>query len=217
MISMKRLVLALCLLAGSLWGETTPEGLVQKMQTKYRSLESLKASFTQTYRSNRFSETQTERGIAYFKRGGLMKWEYQEPEKKLFVSDGMFYMYYVAEDKQMVKTPVHASSNQHSPAQFLAGRGDFVKDFRAEWSDPRPGSHLLKLTPLNPQPDFRQLIVDVDPITGLILKLTVVDEYGNRTEYAFQQIQENVSLPSNFFNFVPPPGTDVIFERQETE
>ena len=207
------MILVCLLIAATVRAEMTPQLLVQKMQEKYRKVESLKASFTQTYRSNRFSETQVERGIAYFKRGGLMKWEYQEPEKKLFVSDGMFYMYYVAEDKQMVKTPVNNSANEHSPAQFLAGRGDFVTDFRAEWSDPRPGSHLIKLTPLKPQPDFRQLIVDVDPITGLILKLTVLDEYGNRTEYAFQQIQENPQIPPNFFTFVPPPGTDIILER----
>jgi outer membrane lipoprotein-sorting protein len=125
-------------------------------------------------------------------------------------------MYYVAEDKQMVKTPV-SSANEHSPAQYLAGRGDFVKDFRAEWSDPRPGSHLLKLTPIQEQPDFRELIVDVDPITGLILKLTVLDQYGNRTEYAFVQIQENPQLPANFCSFIPPPGTDIIFERQGAE
>lgn len=214
---MKRLVFLFLLLSAPSWADVSPQDLAQKLQQKYQALQGLKASFTQSYRSKRFSETLTESGTVYFKKGGQMKWEYEKPEQKLFVSDGMFYYYYVAEDKQMVKTPVDSRADQRSPAQFLAGRGDFIKDFRVEWSDPRPGSHLLKLTPLQPQPDFRYLVVDVDPVTGIILQMTVVDEYENRTDYSFRQIQENPNLPPNFFSFVPPPGTDVVFERRDTE
>lgn len=199
------------------WADSTPQELAQKLQHKYETLNGFKASFQQSYRSKRFSETMTESGTVYFQKGGQMKWEYERPEKKLFLSDGMFYYYYVAEDKQMVKSPVDNKVDQHSPAMFLAGRGNFVKDFKVDWSDPRPGSHLLKLTPVKPQPDFKFLVVDVDPITGIILQLTVVDEYENRTDYEFHEIQENPKLPPNFFSFIPPPGTDVIFERRDTE
>lgn len=214
---MRRFVFLLLLVSLPAWAEVSPQDLALKLQKKYDTLRAMKASFTQSYRSKRFSEPLNESGIVYLKKGGLMKWEYETPEKKIFVSDGMFYYYYVAEDKQMVKTPVDAHADQHSPAQFLAGRGDFLKDFRAEWSDPRPGSHLLKLTPLRPQPDFKYLVVDVDPLTGIILELTVIDEFENRTDFSFREIQENPNLPPNFFSFVPPPGTDVVFERRETE
>ncbi len=154
-----------------------------------------------------------EKGIVYFHKGGLMKWQYSEPERKVFLSDGLFYMYYVEEDKQLVKVPVEEDEDQRSPALFLAGRGNFQQDFRAEWSDPRSGSHLIKLTPLKPQSDFAYLVVDVDPVSGLIQRLLVVDPYDNRTEYTFQQIEENPKLPSNFFAFQPPPGTDIIYQR----
>jgi outer membrane lipoprotein carrier protein len=178
-------------------------------------MESLKANFSQSYQSKRFSGGgMAEKGVVYLKKGGLMKWEYREPEKKIFVSDGLFYFYYVPEDKQVVKTPVDRESNQQSPALFLAGRGDFVKDFKAEWADPRPGSNLVKLTPVNPQPDFQYLVVQVDPVRSLILRLLVVDSFENRTEYQFTDVQENPSLPNNFFVFQAPPGTDVIFQRR---
>jgi outer membrane lipoprotein carrier protein len=146
-----------------------------------------------------------------------MKWEYREPEPKTFVSDGLYYYYYVPEDKQVVKAPVHAGGDQRSPTLFLAGRGNFLTDFRYEWADPRQGSHLVKLTPIKDQSDFQSLILDVDPVSGLILRLVVVDEYDNRTEYRFTQMQENPQIPANFFAFQPPPGTDVIFQQQEAE
>ena len=146
-----------------------------------------------------------------------MRWEYREPEKKLFISDGIMYFYYVPEDKQVVKSPVDKDVNQQSPALFLAGRGDFTKDFKAEWADPRPGSNLVKLIPIRKQPDFQYLIIQVDPVRNLILRLLVVDALDNRTEYQFTNIQENPPLPSNFFVFQAPPGTDVIFQGRGEE
>lgn len=191
------------------------DDLISKLQTKYASLEGLKADFTQTYQSKRFSDRLVEKGTVYFRKGGLMKWEYVQPERKIFLSDGKFYLYYVEQDKQLVKVPFQESDDQRSPALFLAGRGNFQRDFRAEWADPRAGSHLVKLVPLKPQPDFEYLIVDADPVKGLIQRLIVVDSYDNRTEYAFQKLQENPDLPSHFFGFVPPPGTDIIYQRDD--
>jgi len=190
--------------------------LVSKLQSKYVSLDGLKASFTQSYQSKRFSDKITEKGIVFFRKGGLMRWEYQEPEKKIFVCDGTHYFYYVVEDKQVIKADADGE-DQRSPALFLAGRGNFVKDFRAEWADQRPGSHLIKLIPVQSQSDFKYMIVDVDPVAGLILRLLVVDAYENRTEYTFQQIQENPKLPEGFFAFQPPKGTEVLYQQGEAE
>ncbi len=210
------LYMMLFLLPHLAFADAQLDELVQKLQQKYSTLEGFKANFTQSYQSQRFSDGLSESGIVYLKKGGRMKWQYTKPEPKMFVSDGMFYYYYVPEDKQVIKSPINPGE-QHSPTLFLAGRGDFVHDFKAEWSDPRPGSHLIKLTPLKPQPDFQSLIVDVDPVSGLILRLLVIDEFSNRTEYKFTQIQENPQFPDNFFTFQPPPGTDVIYQRSEAE
>jgi outer membrane lipoprotein carrier protein len=195
--------------------ETSVQELVTRLQNKYHNMETLKANFSQNYQSKRFSGGgMTEKGVVYLKKGGLMRWEYSQPEKKIFLSDGLFYFYYVPQDKQVVKTPVDSQSNQQSPALFLAGRGDFVKDFKAEWADPRPGSNLVKLTPVRPQPDFQYLIVQVDPVRALILRLLVVDSIENRTEYNFTEIQENLLMQKDLFVFHAPPGTDVIFQTR---
>jgi outer membrane lipoprotein carrier protein len=221
MMAMRILLTALILvyfspfLAGA--DQRSVTDVVNQLQSKYQNMNTLQASFSQSYQSKRFSGGGiTESGVVYLRKGGLMKWEYRIPEKKIFVSDGLFYFYYVPQDKQVVKTPVDNQSQQ-SPALFLAGRGNFAKDFTAEWADPRPGSRLIKLTPVKPQPDFEYLIVDVDPARNLVLRLLVVDSYDNRTEYKFTDIKENPPLPQNFFSFQAPPGTDVIFQRRDAE
>jgi outer membrane lipoprotein carrier protein len=189
---------------------------MEKLQQKYNTLDTLKANFTQSYSSKRFSDRMVEKGIVYFRKGGLMKWDYLTPEHKIFMSDGMFYYYYLVDDKQVIKA-VADQTNERSPTLFLAGRGSFLKDFRADWADPRPGSHLVKLTPLKPQPDFKYLIVDIDPVEGLVLGLVVIDNYDNRTEYKFEGIQENPKVPPDFFVFHQPPGAEVVFQQGEAE
>jgi outer membrane lipoprotein carrier protein len=197
--------------------EVSPAELLAKMQKTYDTIDSFKATFSQSYQSRRFSDKIQEKGVVYFKKGGLMRWEYRQPERKIFVSDGQYYYYYVPEDKQVVKVPANQKMDQRSPTLFLAGRGNFQRDFKVSWADPRQGSHLLKLTPTSPQTDFDHLVVQVDPVRGFILRLLVVDAYDNRTEYTFQNIQENPPLPPQFFAFKAPPGTDVVFQRPENE
>ncbi len=213
---MKLTWILILFMAATLHANPALDQLVSKLQSKYVSLDGLKASFTQSYQSKRFSDKITEKGTVYFRKGGLMRWEYQEPEKKIFVCDGNHYFYYVVEDKQVIKADAD-QEDRHSPALFLAGRGSFAKDFRAEWADQRPGSHLIKLIPVTLQPDFEYMIVDVDPVGGLILRLLVVDVYENRTEYTFQQIQENPKLPDGFFAFQPPKGTEVLYQQGDEE
>jgi len=161
------LILLLIMFFSTAHADSVLNQLMEKLQKKYENLGTLKATFTQSYSSRRFSDRIQENGVVYLRKGGYMKWEYQKPEEKIFLSDGRYYLYYVAEDKQLIKAAMDPHSDQRSPALFLTGRGNFLKDFRAEWADPRPGSHLVKLTPLNPQPDFRYMIVDVDPVSVL--------------------------------------------------
>ena len=212
---MIRTGLLLLLLTSSSYADASLQQLMNQMQQRYENLETLKAHFIQSYQSKRFSDRISEKGVVYFRKGGLMKWEYQEPEPKIFISDGLYYFYYVPADKQVIKAAAE-SDQKYAPTLFLAGRGNFLKDFRPEWADPRPDSHLVKLTPVERQSDFQYMIVDIDPVRGYIMRLIVVDPYDNKTEYKFDQIQENPDLPSSFFVFQPPPGTDVIYQRNES-
>ncbi|HJZ12936.1 MAG TPA: outer membrane lipoprotein carrier protein LolA, partial [Acidobacteriota bacterium] len=186
------LLLVFLLFISTAHGDAALNNLMEKLQNKYQNLGTLKANFTQSYASKRFSDRIVEEGVVYLRKGGYMKWEYQKPERKIFISDGRYFIYYVPEDKQAIKASLDRS-DVHSPALFLAGRGNFLTDFRAEWADPRPGSNLVKLIPIRPQLDFQYLNAQVDPASGLILRLVVVDSYENRTEYSFQQIKENLS------------------------
>ena len=73
----------------------------------------------------------TERGHVLIKKPGKMRWEYSQPEKKLFVSDGVKVYSYVPADKQVTVGAVPKDDQAGAPILFLAGKGNLARDFKA--------------------------------------------------------------------------------------
>ena len=63
------------------------------------------ADFSHTYAGGVLKKTTTERGTLQVKKPGRMRWEYVEPEHKLFVSDGRKIYSYLPADKQVIVSP----------------------------------------------------------------------------------------------------------------
>src|SRR5690348_6947101 len=61
------------------------DGYVREFESSYRDVRTLRASFSQEYSA--WNRTRVESGEMYLQRGGKMRWQYQKPEEKLFLSD----------------------------------------------------------------------------------------------------------------------------------
>ena len=68
-------------------GQSEPKELASRMEARYRSAKTLQATFLERYAENG-SVLRSEAGRAYFRRPGKMRWEYERPEKDLFLVDG---------------------------------------------------------------------------------------------------------------------------------
>src|SRR5580704_8075693 len=66
---------------------------IAKFEASYHDVHALRAEFNQTYLMG--NRTRIESGNVCFARGGLMRWDYQRPMEKLFVSDGKQVALYV--------------------------------------------------------------------------------------------------------------------------
>src|SRR6266850_1168072 len=127
------------------------ESNIDSLQKKYSQMKNLRMDFIQNYHSPRRSP-RTETGILYLRRPGMMRWEYQSPSQKLFVSDGKTIYFYLPEENQVQKTSVKESRDQRVPFLFLLGKGNLKKDFsRIEWAkDDKPffeGNQVLYAYP----------------------------------------------------------------------
>ncbi len=182
--------------------------LVRRVEERHARTADLVARFTQSYRSGMLSREVVERGIVSIKRPGRMRWEYKDPEAKLFVSDGKTFYFYVPADRQVVVSEQDAERSL--AARLLSGRGGLLDEFDASLDEPlEEGVFRVKLVPRREQPDVERAFVDVEP-SGRIRSILLEDVQGNRTRFRFEGVRENTGLRDGLFRFDVPPGVEVI-------
>ena len=183
------------------------EALARRIETRHRGVRDLTARFVQTYRSGALGREVVEKGVLSLKPPSRMRWEYREPEKKTFVSDGKTSFFYVPADRQVIRR--ETSDSRDLPAMLLSGHADIVGTFDVALETGPAGLQRLRLTPRKPEPEIEQLYVDVDA-GDRIRAILVLDAQGNRSQFAFEDIRENVGLDDRLFRFEVPRGVEVI-------
>jgi outer membrane lipoprotein carrier protein len=188
-----------------------PEALARSLQLRYQGIKDFSADFVHSYRGGVLKTQAQERGKVTVKKPSRMRWTYTTPEKKEFVSDGVKIYSHIPQDKQVIVSNVPADNQATTPALFLAGKGDIVRDFSASYAQPTiPGTLALKLTPRRNEPDYEYLVVAVDPGTLQIRALTTRDHEGGESTIAFTNLKENQGISDKAFEFRIPKGVDVI-------
>src|SRR6202050_3152587 len=93
---------------------------VKKFESRYRAEKTLQATFLERYTENG-QVVRSEAGIAYFRRPGKMRWEYQSPERDLFLVDGKTAWFYVPSDYTGTRVTAKQSADWRAPVVSLAG------------------------------------------------------------------------------------------------
>jgi outer membrane lipoprotein carrier protein len=199
---------SLALLAAPASPEGSAEGLVRAIEQHHARTRDLVARFTQSYRSGMLGREIVERGVVSVKRPGRMRWEYEHPESKLFVSDGRRFYFYVPSEKQVVVSDQDESRSL--AARLLSGEGGLLAEFDAALEEPQEEGVLrLRLTPRRPQADVERATVNAEP-GGRIRSVLLEDAQGNRTRFRFENVRENTGLGDALFRFEVPKGVEVV-------
>ena len=108
------------------------DALAKAIQGHYQQVRDFTASFEQAYVGGALKRRTVERGTVAIRKPGRMRWDYESPEKKLFIADGTRMYFYVPADKQVRVSAMPEAGRVPTPILFLAGRGDLLRDFKAE-------------------------------------------------------------------------------------
>ena len=187
--------------------------LATSIQRHYDQVRDFQADFTHTYVGGILRKKTVERGRMAVRKPGRMRWTYTQPEEKLFVSDGNRVYSYVPADKQVYVAAVPADDQATTPALFLAGKGNILRDFAVEPADvpgAPAGSVGLKLTPKRPEREYDWLNLVVDKSSLALRMLVTSDSQGGLSTFAFTNLRENTGIADKEFVFVMPRGVDVI-------
>ena len=206
-------MLPLCLLATlpQAQGKPSADALARSLQQRYQGIRDFSADFVHSYRGGVLNKKVTERGKMSVKKPGMMRWDYTQPEKKTFVSDGRKIYSYMPQDRQVIINRVPPDSEAPTPALFLAGKGNVTRDFTAGSAESAiPGTYGLKLVPKRAEADYDYLVLNLDPATLQILGLSTIDRQGGESTFTFTNLKENRGLSDNEFAFRIPRGVDVV-------
>ena len=197
--------------------EVNLSALIDGLQNKYARMQGLAADFTQIYAGGD-GRTASEAGHLVLKRPGKARWEYTQPERKLFVADGKNIFFYVYGERQASQASVKESADPQIPFLFLLGRGNLRRDFsRIEVAaSERPvtaGNVVLLLVPKRAPQEFKQLLVEVSPSTVSVQRMVIFERNGARMDFTLSNVRENFVAPDSQFQFSPPPG--VILKKAQ--
>ncbi len=190
--------------------------LAAKVDKHYNNLKSMRAGFTETY--NGAGTSRTESGTLWLKQPGKMRWEYAEPRKKLFVSDGKMAWFYVPGEQQARKAPVSKIDDIRSPLRFLLGKTKLLKEFHELGFAPNikpmvAGDLVMRGAPKGMEDRISLVVLEVNP-DGRIDRIMLEEIDGSMTEFRFTNEVENLQLADNLFKFEPPAGVEIVTSQE---
>jgi outer membrane lipoprotein carrier protein len=192
--------------------QTNVHALAGKVDQRYDHMQSLQARFTETYTGAGMSRTES--GTLLLKKPGRMRWDYDQPRPKLFLSDGQTAWFYVPGERQARRTPVKQLDDLRSPLRYLLGKTKLERELEglSLAPDQQPinsGDFVLRGVPKGLRDRVAQTLLEVTR-DGLIVRIVVEELDGSTTEFRFLQQRENVELADQQFRFTPPPGVEVV-------
>lgn len=191
--------------------ERSAMDVASALQARYDRVRDFSADFVHAYEGGILKRNLSERGVVQVKKPGKMRWEYQAPEKKLFVSDGRQMYLHEIGPNQVTIFGVPAEDQAATAVLFLAGKGNLTRDFSVSYGEGgTDDTYVLKLQPNKPERDYDWLQVTVDRQTLQIRALSAADSQGGRSTFRFSNIKENIGMADKIFTFKIPRGADVI-------
>jgi len=202
-------ILLLVLATSTVWAAPVNiSQLLNGVEKRYNSARTLTVDFRETY-TMPGRRPKTESGVLNLQKPGKMRWDYSDPEGKLFVSDGKFFYLYTPGSDRAEKTNVKQSADMHAPLGFLIGRLNFQKDFRRFESRPEGENTWIKAVPNSKDLPYSEVefVVTSD---YRILQVRVLGQDKSVMEFQFGREKLNPSLDAKMFEFRAPPGVQIV-------
>jgi outer membrane lipoprotein carrier protein len=206
-----------------------PSQYVRLFEARYRAARTLQATFFEEYKDNG-QTVRTEAGTAYFRRPGKMRWEYESPEKDIFLVDGKNAWFYVPGDHTVMRVPAKQSSDWRTPLALLAGemkvsrvcarvdfadkekpehQADVILQCKVRGTPPdRSGSETHDAAPKGAQEDI--VLFEIGRRTGELSRLVIRQSGGVQVEFRFAKWQMNPPVSEAMFHFQVPLGVAIV-------
>jgi outer membrane lipoprotein carrier protein len=214
------------------WCEINPDvkPLVSRFESRYRAAHTLQATFLERYFENGHI-ARVEAGTAYFRRPGKMRWEYESPERNLFLVDGKSAWFYVPADHTATRVPAKESSDWRTPLSLLAGemkvsrvcaRVEAALNEKPE--SPENAVFFCQLRGTETAPDKQgthassararegseTVFFEIVKSSGELVRVLVREPGGVGVEFQFANWKTDPAVAESLFRFAAPSGVVIV-------
>ncbi|MFY9941219.1 MAG: outer membrane lipoprotein carrier protein LolA [Desulfobacterales bacterium] len=184
--------------------------VIEGVENRY-AVPGFSADFTQSSTIKALDLTDTASGRALFMHPAKMRWEYDQPEKKIYISDGTTLWVYSPDQNQVMVGHAPEFFKGGQGASFLADMQSMRKQFVIALApEQTEGAHTLKLLPREKNIDLASIYLTVDAETFIVSRVDTVNAYEDRTRIVLSGVRFEQHPDPDQFHFTVPPGADVL-------
>lgn len=201
-IALSLLVSAPLWLSAQAWA--TPQ---QELTTRLAKVNAFTANFKQTVISPDGDVLVEGKGDVAIKRPNLFRWNTKTPDENILISDGRTLWYYSPFIEQVTAMWLRDATEQ-TPFVLL------TRNSAADWQKYNVSQTVdtFTLTPKSGASSMGKFIVTVAK-NGEVRSFSVIEQDGQRSNFAFSQFNKTVPAAS-LFTFMPPKGVELDDQRQ---
>jgi outer membrane lipoprotein carrier protein len=189
-------------------GDAALDALLKGVETRYNKARTLQVLFREDYTPPGRAK-RTESGRLALRKPGKMRWDYDQPKGKLFVSDGKYLWLYTPADNRAERMKLKESDDMRAPLDFLLGKLDFQKEFRNLQGKPEGTGTRITAEPKTDNLPYSA----VEFVVGADQRIQVVKVTGfdhSILEFRFEEEKVDPQLDARLFQFQAPKGAQLV-------
>lgn len=184
------------------------ETIIKKINQKCTQTRSVQSHFEQVYTNTLTKEKLAEKGLLYFLTPHFVKLEYDQPQGKFFLADGLYLYFYDPEENQVIKSD---TSNEKTSWLSIINGCTIESHFKILTINEQRTSYFLTLEPKEKKDEITKLELEINKNNYVIHTIIIYEDIGNTNAYRFSDIKTNSKLDENMFIFTQPKQAEIIY------
>ena len=190
--------------------ELTLEQILDRVEKHYTG-KSFQAEFIQESTIKAMDIVDFASGKIFVRYPGMMRWEYEKPEKQIIITDADKLWVYRPEDNQVMTGSAPVFFRDGKGASFLSDIKLIRKKFKISLVKSKDNFfYELNLQPLEKTLDVTDIRLSVTKNTFTVIRIVTYNSYGDENRIEFANHQFDVKLDDSLFSFEVPPGAEVL-------
>jgi outer membrane lipoprotein carrier protein len=188
----------------------TLDEVISKVEERYKGAD-FSARFYQVSTLKVVEITDTAKGRIFVKYPGMMRWEYETPEKQIILTDGKRLWIYRPGENQVLMGKAPSFFGEGKGASFLSDIKRVRRYFDAamEKKD-KNKNYVIKLLPKKEMAGVSEIYLTVDRNRFEVVQIVTYNIYKDETRIELSRLRFEQKLDSALFRFNIPDGVDVL-------